>query len=362
MSPEDQEGGKGVPGAESGEAAPIDSTAALARHLGLSRWTVSRVLNGHGGVRAETRERVRRAMRESGFEPNLYARSLRGGRTRTIGVCIQELDSPSLSRKVAELQDEFRRRDYHSLLELTARDHSLEERVLRHFLNLKIDGIVGIGTCLSPTSALVRELEDSAIPVLLVDPETILPFPIVEVDRAAATRLMLEFLWAEGHRCFGLAGFDPDYTYSAYRLEGVAEFFRENPLDGPVWSLFERGTVRHDFSYGDRLAESIAAGPVLPSAILAVNDRVAVGLLAGLGRRGLDLAVVGHDNLDFAPYFDPPLTTVDQRTSVLMKTAAGGLVGWLETGDIPPRRTRLPTELKVRESHRCVPGLGRGSR
>ncbi len=358
MFPDDQECGKGVPGAESGGVPVIDSTASLARHLGLSRWTVSRVLNGHGGVRSETVERVRRAMRESGFEPNPYARSLRGGRTRTIGVCIQELDSPSLSRKVAELQGEFRRRDYHSLLELTARDHSLEERVLRHFVNLKVDGIVGIGTCLSPASALIRELEESEIPVLLVDPETVLPFPVVEVDRAAATRSMLEFLWAGGHRRFGLAGFDPDYTYSAGRLEGVEEFFGKKSSDGPVWSLFEPGTVRHDFSYGDRLAESVAGESVPPTVVLAVNDRVAIGLLAGLRRRGLDLAVVGHDNLDIAPYFDPPLTTIDQRTSVLMETAGRGLIEWLETGEVPPRRTRLPTELKVRESHRFVRGRG----
>ena len=100
-------------------------------------------------------------------------------------------------------------------------------------MNLKVDGIVGIGTCLSPASALIRELEESEIPVLLVDPETVLPFPVVEVDRAAATRSMLEFLWAGGHRRFGLAGFDPDYTYSAGRLEGSGGIFREKVIGWP---------------------------------------------------------------------------------------------------------------------------------
>ena len=342
---------------DSREIRNIDSTAALAKHLGLSRWTVSRVLNGHGGVSEKTVERVREAMQKSGFEPNLYARSLRGGRTRTLGVCIQEMDSPSLSQKVGNLQALFRDRDYHCLLELTNRNHSLEEQVLRHFLNLKVDGIVGIGTCLSPASSLIEELKASGIPVMLVDPETVLPFPTVEVDRSGATESMMNLLWTSGHRSFGFAGFDPDYAYSARRLDG-ADRFLERRKGTRLWSLFEPGTVRHDFSYGSRLAEKILAEGSMPSAILAVNDRVAIGVIAELRRKGYampgDLAVVGHDNLEVSSFFEPALTTVDQKIGELMRTVASGLIEWVEDGEKPPRRVILPTELKIRGSHQNV--------
>tara|TARA_R100000027_G_scaffold67429_1_gene66081 strand:+ start:6139 stop:7206 length:1068 start_codon:yes stop_codon:yes gene_type:complete len=336
----------------------IDSTAALAAHLGLSRWTVSRVLNGHGGVSEKTVERVRSAMKESGFEPNLYARSLRGGRTRTIGVCIQEMDSPSLSRKVSRLQALFRDRDYHCLLELTNRNHSLEEQVLRHFLNLKVDGIVGIGTCLSPASALIGELKSSGISVILVDPETTLPFPTVEVDRSGATESMMNLLWTAGHRTFGFAGFDPDYAYSEKRLEGANRFLERR--DGErVWSIYEPGTVKHDFTYGSRLAAQILKQKSMPSAVLAVNDRVAIGLVSELSRKGIkvpeNLAVVGHDNLEVSSFFEPTLTTVDQNIRELMESVSTGLLEWIEEGQIPPRRVILPTELQVRQSHKRHP-------
>jgi len=338
-----------------GECTRIDSTASLAKHLGLSRWTVSRVLNGHGGVSEKTVERVQQAMRKSGFAPNPYARSLRGGRTRTIGVCIQEMDSPSLSLKAGSLQALFREREYRCLLELTNRNHSLEEQVLRHFLNLKVDGIVGIGTCLSPDSALIAELRTANLPVVLVDPETVLPFPVVEVDRAGASESMMELLWAHGHRSFGFAGFDPDYAYSARRLLGFARSLKKQSGER-CWSLFEPGTVRHDFSYGARLAEQAAGKGRMPDAILAVNDRVAIGMIAGLRGRGLsvpeDLAVVGHDNLEVSSFVEPTLTTVDQNIGSLMDTAAAAVLEWAEDGRSPSECEVIPTELRIRDSHR----------
>jgi len=293
-------------------------------------------------------------MKDSGFEPNHYARSLRGGSTRTIGICIQEVESPSLSRKAGELQRLFRESEYRCLLELTNRNHLLEEQVLRHFLKLKVDGIVGIGTCLSPESDLITEIETAGVPVVLVDPETKLPFPVVEVDRAGATGSILELLWQAGHRSFGFAGFDPDYTYSADRIKGANKFLSTRSLK-PLWMYFESGTVRHDFHYGARLGDEICDKCSLPDAILAVNDRVAMGLIASLRRNGTsvpkDVAVVGHDNIESSSYFEPSLTTVDQQIELLMKAAQQSLIDFLKTGKKPPARITIPTVLQSRESH-----------
>ncbi|MEM0965777.1 MAG: LacI family DNA-binding transcriptional regulator [Verrucomicrobiota bacterium] len=332
----------------------INSTEALARSLGLSRWTVSRVLNGHGGVSKKTEARVRALVRESGFEPSLYARTLRGGRTLTIGVCIQELDSPSLSKKVGRLQALFRKEGFRCLLELTGRNRVLEEQVLSRFLNLKVDGIVVIGSILSGNSPVFAELVQSGTPVSLVDPETDVDFPSVEVDRAGAMEKMLELLWKEQHRSFGLAGFDPEYPYSFQRLKGV-ELFLSRRKATKIWSLFEPGMVTHDYEYGERLGKMVLKEKKKPSAVVAVNDRVAIGLITHLRSAGVqipgDLSVVGHDNLDVASFTEPKLTTVDQNIHLLMQAAVNGIIDGIEKRGKVPVRQVIPTEIVIRHSH-----------
>src|SRR5690606_23635790 len=112
----------------SADTAPpgVATTSALARHLGLSRWTVSRVLNGHPGVRPDTVARVRAAMDELGFTPDPLARGLRGTPTGAVGVCFSELESPILARKTATLQRLLREAGLRSLIELTNGEADLE--------------------------------------------------------------------------------------------------------------------------------------------------------------------------------------------------------------------------------------------
>ena len=98
----------------------------------------------------------------------------------------------------------------------------------------------------------------------------------------------------------------------------------------------------------------------MPTAVLAVNDRVAIGLSGALRRAGWtvpdEVAVVGHDNLGIAAHVEPALTTVDQRSDELMKTAARVLLDWRNGGRPPDRALLLPTGLVVRESHRFPSG------
>src|SRR2546423_9625848 len=82
----------------------IHSTAELARHLGLSRWSVSRAINGQDGVSAATAEQVRAAMEEFGFAPSVHGRGLRGLRTGVIGICFRALDTPVTIEKIAHAQ------------------------------------------------------------------------------------------------------------------------------------------------------------------------------------------------------------------------------------------------------------------
>ena len=121
----------------------IRSTADFARYVGLARTTVSRVLNGQPGLRPKTVAAVQRAIEETGFTPNAYALHLKGKRTATIGICMENLLTPPAVLKVAALQHRLREHHYASLIEVLEPGGS--RKVIRHFLSLRVDAVVFIG-------------------------------------------------------------------------------------------------------------------------------------------------------------------------------------------------------------------------
>ncbi len=317
-------------------AAEIKTTSALARRLGLSRWTVSRVLNNHPGVRGATRERVLRAMDESGFSPSPMARGLRGSRTRLVGICFQELESPVLARKTSMLQHLLRERRYRALLELTGGRADLEEEVIRHFLSLRVDGVALVGSTLAAQSSAVRLLAARRLPVVAVDPVYPLPFPQVYLDREGAMRQCLKHLHDLGHRSFGLLGISADVPYGQARLQGLRKEARRLKLSfrRDVHKLAVPGNSQQDYGYGWQLAERLLALPRPPPALLALNDALALGAVKRLRERGCrvpeDFSIIGFDNLKVTAYAHPPLTTVDQQTERMMSAAAGLLLRSVE--------------------------------
>ncbi len=333
-------------------ASPIGSTSALARHLGLSRWTISRVLNGHPEVRRETSLRVRRAMDELGFVPSPLGRALRGARTGMVGVCFQAIGSPILVRKIAALQTLLRRAGFRALIELTDGDAVTETEVVRHFLSMKVDGLVVVGGVAPSNAAGIGALARAAgVPLVVVDPLERLPVPTVEVDRAAGMRLALAHLHDLGHRRFALLEISEQVAYGRARRRGLEDAALALGLS---WErdfvvLGEAAPSALDYALGTRLAERFFALADRPTAILALNDQIAIGAMAALQRLGLrvpdDVSIVGFDNLEVSAHTTPPLTTVDQHVPELMAAAAALFSGPLaENGDdAPPLRTIVPS-------------------
>lgn len=348
----------------------VDNTQALAQHLGLSRWTVSRVLNGHAGVRAETRDRVMEAMRELGFRPNPMARGLRGSRNGYVGICFLEFESPVLLRKMAVLQRLLRDQGLRALLELTDGDARQEEAAIRHFLSLKVDGIVVVGATLGESSSIVSELGQRSVPIVLVDPVADLPFPQVSVDREAAMRAILEHLLALGHSRFGLLGIDHRIPYGASRLRALKAAAKSAGLAfGEAFSVFSRPEPGvPDYACGSALADQVLGRARRPTAMVAVNDRVALGALHRLRRDGLvaprDFAMVGFDNLDLTLFTEPALSTIDQQVPTLMEMAVEMLLGFMGSG-VPPapiRRKVQPRPVWRESTLGSRPALRPGSR
>lgn len=334
------------------------STSDLAKSLGLSRWTVSRVLNGHPGVREATRKRVLEAIEESGFQPSALARGLRGGRTGLVGICFQEMESPIRARKASVLQSELSARGLRGVMELNAHDPALERVIIRHFLDLKVDAIVLFGAYLAPEDQLLEEILEEGPPLLIVDPSRDLPVTSIALDRAGAIMQGFEHLYAHGHRRFALLGLAHDPVYGQKRREGLHAAAEAVGLD-PETCFFPFDDPENpslEYASGALLTEQMLAMEEPPTAVIALNDCLAIGAMNTLMDRGFnvpdDFSVLGFDDIGVSAWVRPSLTTLSQETQRLSEEA----VRWLETvlSDAPSpvagSHTTLSSKLIIRDS------------
>lgn len=333
----------------------VRGTAGLAQHLGISRWTVSRVLNGHSGVREETRQRVLEAMAELGFEPNRLARGLRGVPSGVVGVSFPHLEAMVLARKSQALQRELREAGFRGIFEIPEGDADIEAAVVRHFLSIQVDGIVLIGSTLSVDSPVLSEVAERGIGIVAVDPTQPLRIPRVTLDRGQAMELMLGYLVDLGHRKIGLLGFNSDDMYPAVRRKGLERAAGEHGVDfsRDLQSFDLEGFGHQDYRLGAILGEQVLAlGKKGPTALLCLNDRIAIGAMRTLQEAGRsipgDYSIIGFDNLPETAWTNPPLSTVDHNINRLMEQATRLL--WQSVRGEATRNQRVEPRLIVRQS------------
>lgn len=343
---------------EPSEPARTPNSTELAKHLGVSRWTVSRVLNGHDDVSPKTRERVMNAIEELGFRPSVLARGLRGGRTGVIGISFQELDSPILARKVSLLQRRLREAGQRGILELSSGDRDAEITSLQHFLDFRVDAIVLFGTRLSDREAIIREILARGIPLLAADPESALPVPTIRLDREEAMRQCVRHLLDFGHRRFVLLGMTSDPMYGPVRMRGLQVALREHGIN-PDEALHLLGETKSDlwtYDYGHRLGQEWMDLPTPPTAAIALNDRIAIGAMRALKQRGRrvpdEFSIIGFDNLEISQWTEPSLTTVSQETTQSTQAIVNNLQKLLgnDKGQKAARSQTIIPRLLVRDS------------
>ena len=339
---------------------PPNTTAALARHLGISRWTVSRVLNGHTGVKEETVRRVKQAIEELAFEPSALARGLRGVHTPTVGVCFQDLESPVLAMRAASLQQRLRQEGYQTVIELAGDSVELERGAIRRFVAQHVDGIVLIFSRLTADDSAFRLLERSQTPCFWLDPEHPVPGDRILLDRARSMKLLLEHLTGLGHRKIALLGIDPANRFGALRIPGLEKYAPKCGLDfeRDFIQVFHPGESRHTFEYGYQLAGELLQqhSTHLPTGIIALNDRIAIGAINRLRENGIrvpeDVSITGYDNIAVAGHFHPSITTVDHQTNRLMDIAVRTLLKRIHARDAlsQPHESHVHPKLVIRNS------------
>lgn len=330
----------------------VSSTAQLARLLGVSRWTVSRALNGHAGVDSGTAARIREAARREGFFPSFLGSGLRSGRTDLVGICVPDLVDYFLTTKIRVLQGALQARGWHPLVQILSEEED-ENAAVARFAAMRCAGVVLIASRLGDADPGLRTLSVRKIPFVRIDPLNAETLRAVATDRRRGMMDALAALHAAGHRSLVAAGFSGVGSYGRQRLTGIQDGCRKLGWDfSRAVQVLPPSGDGDDFAEGSFLGARFLELSRPASAILAINDRTAFSLMRVLQAAGVripgDVSVIGYDNADFSAHTAPALSTIDPQVTRLMEEAVRRLDAWSEPS--AARQVRVRPALVLRES------------
>jgi DNA-binding LacI/PurR family transcriptional regulator len=337
----------------------IQDVAALA---GVSVSSVSNVLNGRTDrLSRDTYQRVEDAIRELGYRPNLVARQLKTGHAPLIGLLVPSTANPMFGELAVHVEAAARdAHGYRVLLGNTHRDREQESRTFQDLIALGVRGVI-----LASSRTDEDHLEAAIGRGLAVvsydrggDGDARSRIDHVSPDNRLASRLAVEHLVAHGHRRLALATPDIKTVSRSLKRDGFLDAARDAGLAADV-RVIEGATGSgygdsHLADEGYAMAGRIAAMKDRPTGIIAINDMMALGLMAGLRHAGLavpaDVSVIGMDNLVMTSYANPPLTTVEMPSAQMAQTMVAMVVERLAQPDLPAREVLFQPRLIERQS------------
>ncbi len=345
--------------------APIDKAARLidvAERANVSRATAARVLGGYGLVTEATRQRVMAAANELNYRVNELARSMRSGRTLTIGVVVADIANSFFNSAIRAIIDTASKAGYQILVLNTDDDIERERNAVRLLIEKRVDGLIVVPASPDEIDHLLVESEPE-VPVVLLDRDVnSSKIDFVTTDDFEAARAAILHFAGAGHSRIGLLVATANVqTHSGTMPAQVVTTVR-NRVRGAEAGLADCGLairperVRYSQSSLDVAREAAIAllsGPTRPTAILATNEEMALAALSAAGDLGLvigsDLSIIGFDDAPWARVFDPPLSVVRRPVAELGATAVKFLLEKIDDGSV--RRSRkLPAELVIRRS------------
>jgi DNA-binding LacI/PurR family transcriptional regulator len=324
----------------------------VAARAGVSVRTVSNVVNDFAHVAPATRARVRQALDELGYRPNLAARQLRGGRTGMIGLVVPEITSPYFAELASTIVAAAAARGWTVLVDETGGEPDRERLLLGTSGARLVDGLIFSPWALGPDD-LCRA--PGAVPLVLLGEryaDGIVDH--VAIDNVAAAQEATAHLLALGRRRIAAVGLQPDLRNgtAVQRLAGFRRALAEAGVDpDPDLELAVRRLHRAD---GVRAMRSLlAAGPV-PDALFCFTDELALGAMRELADAGLrvpdDVAVVGFDDIEDGRYAVPSLTTIAPDKAQIADRALDRLLTRIDVADTPPHDLVAGHRLIGRES------------
>lgn len=325
----------------------------IARDLGVSTVTVSKVLRGQTDIGQQTRERVLKRMAELNYQPNMLARALAGGSSYAIGLVVPDLVHPFFAEFARSLAGALRSEGRVLILASSEEDPDIEDQEIRTLLTRGVDVLLA-ASC-RPATEPPKILAETATPVLLIDrhfPK--LPLDFVGTHDVLIGELAARHLAGIGRRRIahiGGRGISP----TADRLKGFRRALAAAGIELPKAYVVTRDRFEESGdATGYHAMQELLSRPEPPDAVFCYNDLSALGAMEAAMQAGLriphDIAFMGCGNLRYANYLRVPLTSVDQSSHRLGEIAAKRVLD-LSTGDGGAAQTvRLEPRLIVRQS------------
>src|SRR5205823_4416548 len=280
----------------------------VARRAKVSTATVSRVLNNASVVKTSTRARVVKAIEELKYHPNLHARNLAGGKSRTLGMIVSNMENPFFFDIYKTVESDAHASGFEVVVANT--DYRSEQLVssIRLMIGRRVAGLAAIVSEMEPD--LMDELNESGIPVVFYDvgaPRR--NITNIKVNYRRGVEKVIDYLHSMGHRRLGFVGHHAVLEPINERLKSVTESAARFP------SMEVRTAADTDTLEGGRqAARALLGSGYRPTAIICVNDIMAVGALRELRERGIrvpeDISVTGFDTVKLSEFCYLALTTV----------------------------------------------------
>jgi LacI family transcriptional regulator len=333
----------------------------VAVRAGVSKGTVSAVINGKSSVKPQTRDMILNVMKELNFRPRGMARNLKNGvQDRSIGLIIKDISYPFYTSIAKGAEEYAYSKGYSIIITSSENDHEREKRFTHLFSTKDIKGAI-IAPIVEGDAEIEHlfKLKMINYPFVLLEDVKGIQANVVAIDNLRAIKKAVKYLITNGHtRIVHFAG-PPQSSHTQERIEGFRDAFSESPL------IFNREMV---ISIGSRYQESYTHTEEYlkntqpnqyPTAIVCFNDQQALAVMTALKDRGIrvpeDISIVGNDDIYYASTYPVPLTTIRAPQEEIGRTAAEILIRNIESSSVlAVERVVLETDFIIRKSTRVL--------
>lgn len=336
----------------------------VAEHAGVSRSTVSRVINGYEHVTPEVRERVLKSISILNYRPSKIARSLRKQQSQSIGVIVRQQKTPFSSELAYSIENVFFKAGYHSLLCSTDGDYQKESEYIEMLIDQHVSGVIlRPSRQLKEPSRNIEHLLENDIPVVVVD----VKIPNINgVSQILCENVQggydgMRYLLTSGHQHIAVVApdvdSDPGLEYPGnLRLRGIQQAIADHSQSVNVHYVFTEHPTRYENGYFG--AQQVFEKYPDTTAIFAITDMVAIGVMHAAHESNVripdELSVLGYDDIPLSSYILPELSTIAQPIKAMGELAASTLLEHLRDKQTPVRTVMLENSLIIRDSTKSL--------
>lgn len=325
----------------------------IAKKANVSISTVSRVFNGSPSVSGKTRKKVEKAMEELNYIPNAIARSLVHRASNTIGVIASDLTNPYFINVIDGIESFFNSQGFTIFLSNTSYIVEKENLYISQMMEKRVDGIIALNPYSEDIPFIARI--KNIIPIVAVH-STPKEIDCINTTDEEGAYKAVDYLIKQGHTKIAFLVYNFKNTTITNRLKGYYRAHKENGIQINKNYVLSSGFTPY---CGYDMANQILDKYPEVTAFFTYNDQLAVSAYYAIQVRGLkipdDISIIGYDNIELASLIRPKLTTVEQPTYEIGRSAAELLLSRIRRSrGATPRTVSLPTKLIIRDSVRKI--------